>query len=148
MAANSFIKTSGNASAATSGNTRSTAITIPADIASGVFFLDCTTVASASADTLNVYLQHSVDGSTWDDFVSFSQVIGDVSTASAKVLAFWNPTGAAPETEMKTATTQTLAAGAVVQNPVGQQVAANWVTVGTGSFTFSVSYNLFRANGR
>ncbi len=43
-----------------------------------LFQLDVTAAATEVGDLLDVYLQHSFDGgTTWDDFVHFTQVLGD-----------------------------------------------------------------------
>jgi len=105
-----------------------------------VFLLDLTAAATEVGDTCNVRLQHSVDNTTWDDFVSFTQLLGN--GGAKQFFAQWTPLSATPETEMRAPADGTLAAGGVLQGPVGQYWRAKWTIVDSGtvnaSFTFSV----------
>lgn len=101
-----------------------------------VFLLNVTAVANAGTDTLDVYLQHSADdGTTWDDFVHFTQVLGN--GGAKKFLATWvkNYT---PTTAMKPPADGALAAGVQI-GPVGGVWAVKAVIVGgTAAFTYKV----------
>lgn len=127
-----------------SGTASITAIPHPELVRSAVFQLDVTAAATEVGDLLDVYLQHSPDGgTTWDDFVHFTQVLGN--GGAKKFLASWRG-DVVPETEMKAPGDATLAAGAVVQGPVGKSWRVKWVVVDAGtvnaSFTFSLSADL------
>lgn len=113
----------------------------------GVFLLNVTAAATEVGDTLDVYLQHSVDGgTTWNDFVHFTQVLGN--GGAKKFEAVWNAL-MAPETELAAPGDAALAAG-VKQGPIGDKIRAKWVVVeananANASFTFSVHANLVRS---
>jgi hypothetical protein len=115
-------------------------------VSEAVFELNITAAAAAVGDTLDVYLQHSPDdGTTWDDFVHFTQALGNGGVK--KFLATWSriPT---PEAELKAPADATLAAG-VLQGPVGKDWRAKWVIGGaTPGFTFQVDATLHRLRRR
>ncbi len=100
--------------------------------------LNVTAAATAAGDTLDVYIQGSVDGSTWDDIAHFTQVLGN--GGAKKFLARWQgliaPTAgsAAPQDAALAATT-------VAQGPHGLVWRAKWVVVSGSapSFTFSIA---------
>jgi hypothetical protein len=124
--------------------TSSTAAVAAGDIAtlrSAVFLLNVTAAGTDAGDTLDVYVQQSPDGgTTWDDFVHFTQVLGN--GGAKKYIATWNGTAAA-ESEMKAPADAALAAG-VLQGPMTTTWRVKWVIVDAGSnanqtFTFSVS---------
>lgn len=106
----------------------------------GVFQLAVTAAATAAGDTLNVYIQHSTDnGTTWDDFVSFTQVLGN--GGAKNLLAFWTTDSTAPVANHAVAD-GTLAAGTSNQGPVGDLWRVKWVIVNASnpSFTFAVFF--------
>lgn len=109
-------------------------------LTAAMFILDVTAAASAAGDLLNVYIQHSWDeGTTWDDFVSFTQVLGN--GGAKKFLAFWALYGTAPTTPIKAPQDAALTAGQVQQGPIANVLRAKWVIVnggGSHSFTFSI----------
>lgn len=113
----------------------------PGLINAGIFLLDVTAAATEAGDTLDVYIQSSIDGgTTWDDFVHFTQVIG--TGGARKHLAHWTRL-VAPTTAMKAPQDAALAVG-VQQGPIGPVWRVKWVVVdvvtgGNASFTFSVS---------
>lgn len=123
--------------------TSSTSTLSPADIAlikNAVFLLNVTAAATEVTDTLDVYIQQSADGgTTWDDFIHFTQVLG--TGGAKKYIATWSREAAA-ESEMKAATDAGIAAG-VLQGPVTSTWRAKWVIVDAGtvnaSFAFSIS---------
>ena len=107
------------------------------DYDSAVFTLDVTAAATLAGDTLNVYVQHSPDGTNWDDVVSFTQVLGNGGTK--RFIGTWNRT-ANPGTAVRAMTDGTLAQTTANQGPVAEGLArVKGVSVGTGSFTYSVS---------
>jgi hypothetical protein len=111
-----------------------------------IFLLTVSAAATDTGDTLDVYIQHSVDGgTTWDDFVHFTQVLGD--GGAKKFQAFWNGL-MAPEAEQAAPADATMAAG-VKQGPVGSKWRVKWVIVDAGtddaSFTFKVDGDVVRS---
>ncbi len=115
-------------------------VTVPTSAArSAVLLLDVTAAASAATDTLDVYLQSSVDSVTWDDFAHFTQVLGN--GGPVKHLAVWN-SDVSPESEMHAPQDAAVPVG-VIQGPIGDLWRVKWVIAGaTADFTFSVSGRL------
>ena len=115
------------------------------NVAAACFGLIVSAAATDAGDTLDVYVQHSPDGgTTWDDFIHFTQVLGN---GGAKAfIAQWNAL-ASPESELHVPSDAAMAAG-VLQGPVGNTVRIKWVIVNAGaanqSFTFSVSLDAVR----
>lgn len=84
-------------------------------ILAALFFLDVTVAATAAADTLDVYLQASPDGgTTWDDVVHFTQVLGN--GGAKQFIATWQR-NVTPEAELQAPQDVAMAAG-VRQGPV------------------------------
>lgn len=117
--------------------------TVPDDIVAAVFQLDVTAAATAAGDTLDVYIQHTVDGTNYDDFVHFTQVLGD--GGAKRFLARWNSLGAAPESELGAAQDAAMSAG-VLQQPISRTWRVKWVIASASdpAFTFSVTASLTR----
>jgi hypothetical protein len=89
------------------------------------FTLVVRSAATAAADTLDVTIQQShdkndIDSSAWDEFVAFTQVVGN--GGAVQVIGQWTR-AVSPETEMRAPNTS-LAAGNVVQGPIGQHLRA------------------------
>jgi len=104
-----------------------------------VFLLIVSAAATDAGDLLDVYVQHSPDeGTTWDDFVHFTQVLGN--GGAKKFIATW-VRDIAPTSALKPPADASLAAG-VQQGPVAPTWRVKWVIVDAGtvnvSFTFSV----------
>lgn len=116
-------------------------------LTSAIYILDVTAAASAAGDTLDVYLQHSWDdGVNWDDFVHFTQILGN--GGAKKRLAFWSLYGTSPTTPEKAPQDAALGVGTVQQGPLGNTLRAKWVIVnggGSHSFTFSVGVQQIEA---
>lgn len=116
-------------------------------LTAAIFILDVSAAGSLAGDLLNVYLQHSWDdGVSWDDFVSYTQVLGN--GGAKKILAFWALYGTAPSTPMKAPQDAALTPASVQQGPLGNQLRAKWVIVnggGTHAFTFSVGIQQIEA---
>lgn len=110
----------------------------PEMVESGLFALLVSAAATDVGDTLDVYLQSSVDdGTTYNDFLHFTQVLGN--GGAKKFEAAWNGT-IVPETELAAPGDAALAAG-VKQGPVGPLWRIKWVIVdgnANASFTFAV----------
>lgn len=103
------------------------------------FVLDVTVAATDAGDTLDVFVQSSNDGTIWDDFIHFTQVLGN--GGAKQFIAKWVRT-LTPERELGAPQDAVMAAG-VAQGPVGGIWRVKWVIVDAGtpnvSFTFSVS---------
>ena len=121
----------------TSGNSGALANLKPERLSGAAFQLAVTAAAAAGGDTLNVYVQHSTDqGVTWDDFVSFTQVLGNGGVKN--FIAGQTAQGAAPAA-MHPVADGSLAAGSVNQGPLGDLWRVKWVIAGaTPNFTFAV----------
>lgn len=107
-----------------------------------VFLLRFTAATGVGTDTIDVYVQSSVDGFVWDDFIHFPQVTVTQAAALAARLAHWS-TETAPTTPTKTPQDAALAVG-VQQGPISEFVRVKVVVVGsTGVFTgvVDVSFN-------
>ena len=104
-----------------------------------LYFLSVTAVATDAGDTLDVYVQHTPDdGTTWDDFIHFTQVLGN--GGAKKFIATWLR-DVTPESEIKAPADASLAAG-VLQGPITPLIRVKWVIVDAStqnaSFTFSL----------
>lgn len=127
-----------HASAArTETGTASDAYTIPVNVAGGISFqLNLTAAATDVGDTLNVYVQTTLDGgSTWTDVVAFTQCLGNGGAKRhvAKI-------GAEAATTMFE-NAAALAAGSI-RSIIGDAWRVRWdITDGDAdaSFTFSVT---------
>jgi hypothetical protein len=104
--------------------------------------LTVTAAATAVGDTLNVYVQAAIDNASWDDIISFTQVLGN--GGAKKFLARWQGQ-ITPTTAMAAPAAATLAAGSVAQGPHGLVWRVQWVVVSASSpsFTFSVMLTPF-----
>jgi hypothetical protein len=102
------------------------------------FQLEVTAAATDAGDTLDVYVQTTVDGTTWLDAVHFTQVIGTggakryVSKISASLAQAEYETG-------------TALGAAAVRHLMGDQYRVRWAITDAStvnaSFTFSVAAN-------
>lgn len=105
-----------------------------------VFLLTVSAAAADAGDTLDVFVQHSPDdGTTWDDFIHFTQVLGN--GGAKKYIATWLR-DVTPESEMKAPADGALAAG-VLQGPISPTLRVKWAIVDANSdldqsFTFSL----------
>jgi len=142
----SFEALLGSATRTASGN--ALVVRNVSSVVAATFLLAVTDAQAAGADTLDLYLQSSLDGgTTWDDFVHFTQVLGN-AVEPIKHIATWTALSGLPESEMHVPADKTLAAG-VLQGLVGNDWRVAWVIVGgTASFTFSLSGRLLRHQGR
>ena len=124
-----------SAARTTSGNSDILSVGKLGSVEKAMLQLDVTAASTLVGDTCNVYIQSSVDaGTNWDDFISFTQVLGNGGTL--RHIVAWI-TGITPAA-MHLNTDATLAAGTIRLGPVGAHWRVKWVIVGTGSFTFSV----------
>lgn len=121
----------------TSGSSVLTAPVHIERLKAAAFLLTVSAAATAAGDTLDVYLQSSIDGgTTYDDFVHFTQVLGN--GGAKKFIARWMR-DLAPTAALSAPGDATLAAG-VAQGPVGTTWRVKWVIVSASapSFTFKV----------
>lgn len=112
----------------------------PELLESAVFELVVSVAATEAGDTLDVYVQHSIDGgTTYDDVVHFTQVLGN--GGAKKFTAEWRA-DVLPDSELHAPADASLAAG-VLQGPKGATWRLKWVIVDANanvnqSFTFAV----------
>ena len=128
------------ASAATAAPGTTTVVVGSLDrIRQAMFFLDLTAAATDAADTLNVYLQKSPDGgTTWTDFVHFTEMLGN--GGAKNFLAEWSDTPT-PETELGAVQDGAIAAGVVQGGCIGDRIRIKEVMVDAdadASFTWSL----------
>lgn len=122
-----------------SGNQEITSIPDLDLVDSAVLLLDVTAAATVAGDTLNLRLQQGFDDAlgaivTWDDFLSFTQVLGN-GGAVRHIASFHR--NVVPESELRVPSSA-LAAG-VLQGPVTKRWRWNWTIAGaTPNFTFRV----------
>jgi hypothetical protein len=104
-----------------------------------LFALNVSGAAAGAGDTLDVWLQHSWDeGVTFDDFIHFTQVLGNGGTLVH--LCAWTLESSAP-TPMHKAVTKTLAAASSpLLGPIGAIVRAQYTVanVTAAVFTFAI----------
>ena len=112
------------------------------EIFGAIVLLNVTVAAVGAGDTLDVYLQHSIDdGANFDDFVHFTQVLGN--GGAKKIRASWLIYGGAPTVPLGPYLDGTLAVG-VNQGPVGSTWRTKIIVVGgTAAFTFTVTMEGF-----
>ncbi|OPY54645.1 MAG: hypothetical protein A4E48_00224 [Methanosaeta sp. PtaU1.Bin060] len=110
----------------------------------GAVFLFNVSAASADiTDTLDLYIQGSVDGTNYSDFVHFTQVKGNGGPKVYEARWFRD---ISPETELDALSDKAMAVG-VSQGPqANSNWRAAWVIEGGSnkSFTFSLMADLFR----
>lgn len=111
-----------------------------------IFNLILSAAATEVGDTLDVFLQESMDyagvegDATWNDFAHFTQMLGN--GGAKKFRAVWQ-SNVTPETEQGAIQDGAMAAG-VRQGPLGPTWRTKWVIVDAGtanaSFTFGIDY--------
>lgn len=124
------------------GTTLGPTIKLPKYTVAAEVELNVMAAATAVGDTLNVYVQSSVDGgTTWDDVISFTQVLGN--GGPKKFLARWQ-SGLSPTAAMAAPQDGALAAGNVAQGPKGLQWRVKVVVAqaSAASFTLGVKANV------
>lgn len=106
---------------------------------SALFFLNVNQVSPSSSHNLDVYVQHSPDGGiTYDDFAHFNQVPGKTPTTSTQVAQWIRDAGPSSSAvsnyqSVRSMATASLAAGLVLQGPVGPTWRAQAVVNGGSS---------------
>jgi hypothetical protein len=101
--------------------------------------LTVSVAATEAGDTLNVYLQHSIDGGvSYDDFVSFPQALG-TDDVPETYIAQWERDILSTDPS-HTQSDAGLTAGTVIQGEVGDYWRVKWVVVSASapSFTFEL----------
>lgn len=111
-------------------------------IVAASFLLNVTAAGVGAGDTLDVYVQSSIDdGATFDDFVHFTQVLGNGGVK--KLRAQWLMYGGTPTVPLGPYLDGTLAAG-VNQGPIGSTWRAKVIIVGgTAAFSYTLSVEEF-----
>jgi hypothetical protein len=98
-----------------------------------VFLLDVTAASAAGGDTLDVFVDASIDeGATFVNLVHFTTILGNGS--AKKEVAFCTKVAAA-----LAAVGTDLNSGDAPRPFVGDRARVRYVAVGTGSFTFKVT---------
>lgn len=119
------------------------AITVPRHlelVRAAIIELVVALAATDAGDTLDVFLQASMDGgTTWNDVVRFTQVLG---SGGAKTFEARWVREASPDVDLGAPTDKSMAAG-VRQGPVGAKWRVAWVITDAGadnaSFTFGLN---------
>ena len=113
------------------------------EIVGALFFLNVTAVGAGGGDTFDCYVQSSIDdGVTFDDFVHFTQVLGNGGVKKFK--AAWLLYGGAPTVTVGAYLDGALAAGTANQGPIGNIWRVKTVVVGgTAAFTYTLSVEQF-----
>jgi len=123
-------------SAATATGT-GTAVAAPGGrIGAMQFIFDLTSAASTGSDTLDVYVETTLDGTNWIEIVHFAQVTGSATTyqMAGKIVAGLK--------EDLFTTSATLAASAH-RDLFGSQYRAKWtITDDSGSASFAFTVNM------
>lgn len=99
-----------------------------------VFELAVTGPGTAVGDTLDVYVQSSPDGAVWDDFVHFTQVLGN--GGSKTFLAEW--TRAVSAATAQAAPVDGGLAVGVKQGPVSSVWRVKWIVVSSSAPSFPI----------
>jgi hypothetical protein len=103
-----------------------------------VFQCDLTAAATEVGDTLDVFVQTTIDGTNWVDVVHFTQMLGNGGAKRFYAKLMWD----AALTEFENAT----ALGAAANRSImGDSYRCRWAITdanANGSFTFSVKANL------
>lgn len=116
-----------------------TTTAVPGHYRRWVFLLNVTVADTDAGDTLDVYVDVSIDGgTTWLNAVHFSQVVG--TDAASKAWAVLDPSN--PGTDV-VAVTSDASAGKVRPALIGPHMRARWAITDAGSddasFTFAVT---------
>lgn len=131
------------ASATRTSSGAGTAVTGLRGFRGGTFMLSITDAATAAGDTLNVYVQRLLpNGTSWDDIVSFTQVLGNGADTLTYVADVIFDSQASDE---RVAADGSLAAGTVSAVAFGDSLRVKYTiaSADTPSFTFSVTADLF-----
>lgn len=124
-------------------------IALSTNFRTAVFALNVSQMPVSSSQTLNVFVRHSPDGgTTFDDFVAFATVAPSSSNSTnlltAQQIALW-VRDVAPSSSaiVRTPATRTLAAGTVLQGPLGSiwraEAVANTSTSSSQAWKINVS---------
>lgn len=109
-----------------------------------LLILTVSAAAAAAGDTLDVWVQHSWDdGTSFDDFVHFTQVLGNGGTLVH--LCPWTLSSSAPAAMHKAVAKTLTAANSPLLGPIGNvwRVQYTVATAGTANFTFSVGVQAY-----
>ncbi len=113
-----------------------------APIDSAVFQLSVSALASNATDTLDVIVQHSIDGSNWDALCHFPQVKGNDAAGQIRMQYVRR------EVTIESRSLDSIgAAGTVYHGPIGANLRVEHVIAngsGSASFTFAVTMEAVR----
>lgn len=118
-------------------NSRGTAVTDLARIRRAVLVLDVTAMGGAAGDVLDVYVDVSLDGSTWMNAVHFPQIAGNA--AAQKHYAVLAATNVAATTFNVSAD---CAAGVTKPYLFGAQMSGRYTLVNGGAGSQSATFSL------
>lgn len=99
--------------------------------------LDLTATAGASGDTLDVYVDVSLDGSKWLNAAHFTQLAGNAAAMSAYAILDPTTPGAAP-----IVTTSDASSGVVRPSAWGAYIRGRYTLVDAGAHGQSVTFSL------
>ena len=134
------------ASAARTANGAGDAVQLANKLKALVFLLDMTIPATDAGDKIDILIQDSIDGDTWNDLVAFVQVLGNA--AASKQMAIVN-CEVAPSTALAAPTDGSMSDG-VRAGPVCSLIRAKWIVTKDAdnpedqSFTFSIGMQAIR----
>lgn len=126
------------ASAAKTATGTGTAVTGLGEWRVLILQLDVTAAATDAGDTLDVYVQTTIDGTNWVDVYHFTQVLGNGGAKRYYGKLIWD----AALTEFENAAALAAAGGRAI---VGDQYRVRWAITDADadcSFTFSVTANV------
>lgn len=102
-----------------------------------LILLDLTATAGAVGDTLDVYVDVSVDGSKWLNAAHFTQLAGDAAAMSAYVILDPTTPGTAP-----IVTTSDCGSGVVRPSAWGRYMRGRYTLVDAGAHGQSATFSL------
>ena len=112
--------------------------TIVVDRASRVLvLLDLTATGGAAGDTLDVYVDVSLDGTKWLNAIHFTQLAGDAAAMSAYAILDPTTPGVVP-----IVTTSDAASGAVRPSAFGRYMRGRYTLVDAGAHGQDVTFSL------
>lgn len=130
--------------AAVSTSSTSTAIQAQASRAlAAKFILTVTADESTGSDKLDVWVQHSPDGTYWQDLGAFAQQSGNAG--STTIVGTLNWVRVTNETEAQTTSDGSLAASNVVNGPIWNSLRVKYAVTNasaSAAFTFTVKAHL------
>lgn len=109
----------------------------------GKFVLSITADESTASDKLNVWIQHSPDGTYWQDLARFAEQSGNAGATT--IVGTLNWVSETNETEAQTTSDGSLGASAVVNGPMWPYLRVKYTITDdstNAAFTFTVKAHL------